>query len=70
MYHMIFCSFFDFCRYGGGGDGCGGLNGKIATFLCSTTKKEPPCQKSAQSINKYGQSRLNAILGTSAPNVS
>ena len=62
--------FFDFCRYDGGGGGYGGLNGKIATILCSPTEKELRYQKSAQSINKCGQSRLNAILGTSDPNVS
>ena len=68
--HVYLLCFFNFCRYGGGGGGCGGQNGKIATFRCSTTKKEPPYQKSAQSINNCGQSRLNAILGTSDPNVS
>ena len=71
MYHMFFIVFFsNFCRYGGGGSGCGGQNGKIATFRCSTTKNEPPYHKSARSINKCGHCSISRILGTSAPNVS
>ena len=68
--HDFLHVFFNFCRYGGAGGNGDGRNGKIASFRCSSTKKEPPYQKSAQSIYNCGQSRLNAILGTSAPNVS
>ena len=68
--HVYLLCFFNFCRYGGAGGNGNGRNGKIASFRCSSTKKESPCQKSARSINNCGQSRLNAILGTSDPNVS
>ena len=51
-------------RFRGGGDGLGGLNAAIANFRCNSASKIVPLyQKSAQSINKCGESRLYRMFG-------